>query len=168
MEITMLGRALPWPRVNADGIQFSLVTLLGFYITVGAVILTLAVTILARREAPADPFSVYLDILPGKPRSAVIERGFACETCAYRPTSGAFSRIVVVVANGSIVSATFTARENQVTVGDLVLLWGTPNIQSRGRFASLNWSSPGAVVSVILPQNRRLPWFLPVSSILVS
>ncbi len=174
MEIAALDHPLPQPRVTASGIHVSLYIRLAFYITVGAAILTLAVIVLARHEALANPFSLYLDMLPGRSPSAVVERecGSARQnlpgaTCTISPTSGAFSRIVVT-ANGSIVSTTFNVRQQSVRVGELMVLWGKPTIQIRGGSATLSWSRPGAVASVTLPQNHRFNYFLPVGSVLFS
>jgi hypothetical protein len=174
MEITLSSRDLSRPRASTASSLLHVYILLACYITLGAVVLMLAVTLLARREAPADPFSLYLDMLPGKPVSAVAERecsgmrlDFPGARCIYIPTSGAFSRIVVV-ANGSIVSTEFTVRRQWVMVGDLFLLWGKPTIQIQGRSATLSWPRPGAVISLTLSPNRRFRYILPVGSIKFS
>src|SRR5689334_11349756 len=174
MKITLLSRGLSSPRASTAGSLLPVYILLICCITLGAVVLMLAVTLLARREAPADPFSLYLNMLPGNPVSAVAERecsgmrlDYPGSKCTYRPTSGAFSGIAVMV-KGSIVSTEFTVHKPSVMVGDLFLLWGKPTIQIQGRSATLSWPRPGAVISLTLPPNRRIRYILPVGSIRFS
>jgi hypothetical protein len=82
-----------------------------------------------------DIFAPYADILPGQPFSHVEKYGFECvedasagKHCLYRPTSGLFD-IISLRGQGRVIQyVAFGLRRNNLVVGNLLTLWGQPNI----------------------------------------
>jgi hypothetical protein len=107
--------------------------------------------------------------MPGSPRSAATARGFACtvnvfdgETCSHVPSSWALVHVYLVVADDIITETRITMRPNAISAGDLMLWWGTPTIQVKGRLVELSWPSPGVIALAPLPTGRPLNYFAPV------
>ena len=97
-----------------------------------------------------NPFSAYTTIFPGQTLHKVIEQGFTCTQsnpaehhnyCTLSPVNGPFWYIHLVTAEDIVNSVTFCAREGALTIGDLALLWGKPNIQLFQRSGLFKWSS---------------------------
>ena len=100
------------------------------------------------RAAARNPFFAYVDVLPGQPKSVAIARSFVCpaqiydtqdEHCDFRPKSGVFSHVAVDIVDGTISYGSFTVRNKTLRVGDLVLLWGMPDIEEHGFVVVLRW-----------------------------
>ena len=116
---------------------------------------TCGVVVLVRSTAqPTDPFASFTDVFPRNPRSAIEARRFRCpppdeETSNYNtgspcflwPIAGTFAQVGVVVSEGNIRQTFFTMRKNTLRVGDLMVLWGKPEIRTYSRSVYLLWRS---------------------------
>jgi hypothetical protein len=96
----------------------------------------------------SDPFAAFADVFPGQPKSAATARGFSCpagtygspnEHCMLYLKGSVFSHVGVDVVDGTIRYSSFTVRKSTLRVGDLVLLWGMPDIEARGDVVVLRW-----------------------------
>jgi hypothetical protein len=125
-----------------------------------------------RSEKPFDPFAIYRDILPGRPRDAVLQYGFNCQydtihsfhdTCLLTPEKGIFSQIEAsfVSDTGKISGLVFRPREGMLTVGDLVLLWGKPEVAIYSGTVKLRWRG---IHVITIPQVYRgyFSYWLPI------
>ena len=145
------------------------------------VVMTIAslseVTVMAvrRSEPPFDPFAPYADILPGQSRDGVAQRGLNCqfdlvplfeEICTLTPETGGFSEILVKIAphTGRISRVVFKPREGTLTVGDLVLLWGDPEITFHSQTANLRWPNVH-VVAIPETYDGDFSYWLPIAHI---
>ncbi len=139
------------------------------------VIVAGAISLTRLMQPPPDRFGAYADILPGQPKQAASERGFTCFTnifddsarCARRdePASPLFSRVHLSTVGDLIYTLSFTTYVNTVTIGDLVLLWGRPDIQRSGRVAQVSWSSPNVTALAVLSSGQPLNYFTSVAYI---
>jgi len=98
--------------------------------------------------AARDPVAEFADVLPGQPKSAIVARGFSCpalayrspnEHCSLRPKRSAFSHVDVDIVSGRISHSSFNVRSNLLRVGELVLLWGIPEIEAGANTVVLRW-----------------------------
>lgn len=129
------------------------------------------VTVVGNRIPPSNPFASYVDVFPGQLRSAVEARGFLCykETYEYRPNEhcsinqpiGAFSQVGVVVSEDVIGQISFRIRANTLRVGDLMILWGMPEVQEHSRSVYLYWRS-NSIFAIASHDTGRFSLFLPV------
>ena len=100
-------------------------------------------------QPPANPFSAYADLLPGQMAVDLAARGFACREqntgstryeqtrfsvfCTYRPPTGIFEHIAVMLSGDQAVTlVVFTVRDDRLVLGDLALLLGRPPIMAAG------------------------------------
>ena len=136
---------------------------------------SMIVTITARpTEQPFDPFAAYVDILPGKPLDSTYRHGFKCnsiysavslrESCSTTLKIGIFSDIEVlnIPYTGLISRVVFRPHENLLLLGDLILLWGKPDITFFNRMAHLRWRDRG-VVAILQTNRRHLSYWAPIS-----
>jgi hypothetical protein len=137
--------------------------------TIASVSVTALLTY-GRSEQPVDPFAPYADIMPGQSRDAVSQHGFNCqlvillfnESCLLNPEMGIFSEIQVRIGvDGRVRSVIFTPREKTLTYGDLVLLWGRPQIAIYSRIANLRWPNVD-VVTIPPPHSRPFSYWHPI------
>jgi hypothetical protein len=70
--------------------------------------------------------------------------------------------VYLVVAHDSITETRFTLRPDTINAGDLVLWWGAPAIQVKGRFVELFWPSSGVMALAPLSPDRQFSYFTPV------
>ena len=145
MELIRQGRT--HHELPRFAIHFKLPLYLWFMLCVflGVLVMVATVTALARSmQPPSDPFLDYADILPGQPRSTVVMgTGFT---------------------QGVIRHNTLMVPENTLRLGDLVALWGTPEVQEYGNVATFVWRD-GAIVASTLAYSGRFSLFLPVWSV---
>jgi hypothetical protein len=118
-----------------------------------------------------DPFAAYTDIFPGQPRSAVIARGFSCQSspqyCTAAPADGPFFLVAVTLANDSVRRLDFTVRQNTLVMGDLPLAWGRPRIQIYQESVILNWTALGVSANG-WAASRHFDYFMPLVRISFS
>jgi hypothetical protein len=125
-----------------------------------------------------NPFSDYADILPGQARSALVLRRFSCaagrvtndrsshlgftQYCVLQLGNGLFDHIGVMVSDNAVNRVFFSARENALTVGDLVFLWGRPPMIARDREQmTLAWSR-GEWTILANTKGTRLSYLMPL------
>ena len=133
-------------------------------------------TAISRSRPPFDPFAPYTDILPGQSRDSVSQRGFQCqfnqivpslqETCSLSPQTAIFSEIQTSFAtnpySGRVSQTIFKLPENRLTYGDLVLLWGKPQIAIYGQTANLRWRDPH-ITAVLQTTHRHFSYWTPIT-----
>jgi hypothetical protein len=157
--------------------------------------MTLGWTALVRRDAPPDPFVPYDYIFRSEYEDLSARQEFSCNTnsivtgfvaggrytasyveCTYDPAAGPVSRITAGyfphfnVAGGTYVNAhftriTFAARERALTIGDLALLWGSPNIHYTNSLVTFTWPGFGVTAVSLRPSETRWDYFLPIVAI---
>jgi hypothetical protein len=121
-----------------------------------------------------NPFASFADVFPGQPRSAIEARGFSCaltpyptyaEACIYWPKTGDFSLVRIAFSSPDAVSSiSFGARDNTLRLGDLVALWGRPEVHKYGRSTYFFWFD-GRVTGMASADVERVSLFSPVASI---
>jgi hypothetical protein len=137
---------------------------------IGFSVLVVAARGLARYTLPplpSGPFVTFADVLPGQPGSTLEEKGFLCasmrdyddpthENCIMKLDTGAISEVNVYIslAIGIIQRVTFTMRENSIKAGDLMTIWGQPEIQRYSRSTYLFWRGRGVHTIVSCPTGR--------------
>ncbi len=147
---------------------------------VAAAALTLAIRGLNRSTSPGL-FDAYADLFPGQPADvmALAARGFSCQLdpppspgdvrqrCLLSPETGPFRGIAPTIVDGLVIRTEFSLSPDTLSVGDLILSFGQPEVKAGAILTRLNWSSRHAVV--ILPsEDRTLSYFQPVSLIAFS
>jgi hypothetical protein len=99
-----------------------------------------------------DPFADYTDLYPGRPREVLGTHGFMClepdvrykhtSYCSFKPATGIFSIIEVLVAqDDTIWEVDFVMREDVLKVGDLILLWGKPSVHPHVKSINFIWQN---------------------------
>lgn len=78
-----------------------------------------------------------------------------------------FSNVNVKLINNIRDSVAYTVRQNAITIGDLIFLWGEPIVIGCKQVADLCWND-GDILAHISKQNRGFYHFLPVSRIVIS
>ncbi len=138
---------------SAPAFLFTLVLLLTFAGLLAGIV---GVTTVAKHvgQAPlSDPFTAYAAYFPGQPANSVTlaADGFRCELnttpapadlaegCVLAGQTGAVSAIYVFIWDGTIARLDFTLHQGALSIGDLALLLGKPEIGKSGRWISLNW-----------------------------
>jgi len=153
---------------------------IAFIILSGFATVSVGVGVLAGYRTPLNPFSIFADVFPGQPRSAVAARGFSCpasfffitepgltdETCFLNPTAGPFFQVSVITSQDLIRHITFTLRENTLTLGDLAALWGMPEVHEYGHAAFFMWSNSG-VIATTIAYTGEFSLFLPVRTVYI-
>ncbi len=147
-------------------------------VCLGMLIMVANVTALTRyMPASSNFFSAYTQVFPGQARSAVLAHGFSCaigtypvlpdESCTLNPAGGIFLQIQAVVSHGKIRQITFIPRKDMLRLGDLVALWGRPEIHDYGASTVLQWPTAGVVASQI-PRIGRLSLFSPLWNVTIT
>jgi len=139
------------------------------------VVLTAGWTTLVRQVvAPTNPFFEFAEILPGQPQRSVRAQGFSCSMhtypvlpnayCTRAPAAGPFSLIGVIVTDGIVSRVNYSVSPGVLTIGDLALLWGRPNVRMYRQSVNLDWPGMGITASA-WAENSRFSNFIPVLSI---
>jgi hypothetical protein len=82
------------------------------------------------------------------------------QSCSFRPDDGVFSTIYITIAQGVPLHLTFELETGAMQVGDLVLLWGKPDMISSYYIC---WHERNGVTPSALVQSPdRLDYFAPV------
>jgi len=158
------GVALPFP------LPLYLRFMLG--LSLGVLVVVSGVTTLTRfAQPPSNPFSAYADLLPGQPRSALVLRRFSCsyeretniesfqspisQYCVLLPETGAFDHIGVMLSDNVIKRVAFSLGDNSLTVGDLAVWWGRPEIGvSYREWMTVYWPDIGISVKAWAEQGQ--------------
>lgn len=123
-------------------------------------------------EISLDPFAAYTDVMPGQMQYALMQRGFNCQanisfrfddSCTLTLQTGIFSAIQTTVTSGTgrIRRVVFTARDQQLTLGQLLLLWGRPEIAIYSPTANFRWRSLH-IVAIPPSYDGHLVYSLPI------
>lgn len=99
-----------------------------------------------------NPFTSYTDTLLGKSWENVSQWGFICqfnpvvspeESCSLLPENNLFSeiRVKIEASSGRVTNMTFTPHEDVLTIGQLTLLWGKPEIVVLGQTSIFRWGN---------------------------
>ena len=137
--------------------------------------------VLMRHNPLRNPFALYARLFPGQSAAAVTRWPFVCrftptespspadiETCVLNPPDGPFSEVYVIILGQLINQTGFEVRGKELSLGDLVMLWGQPEIHwmkmMHGHVVSLTWATTGAASSV-LSDSIRIDSMLPMRSV---
>jgi hypothetical protein len=166
---TQFANVITPPRLKIPR-RFSIVWIM----TLCFVIVNMSAILLGRHSPPPpDVFSSHTGIL-GQGKSASLVQGFSCgvgaypilpdEYCTHDLATGPFSRVGLVIGNGVVSRIDFTVRANDIRIGDAILLWGRPNVHTRGRVVDLFWTGSGVSASAVSP-NGQFSYFLTLWSV---
>jgi hypothetical protein len=148
---------------------------------IGFTALITGVRALAHDGLPStNPFASFSDVFPGRTRTGIEALGFLCRThpwsdgagtpeelCESRPYSGPFSLISLSITQGHIRSSIFVARAGALQVGDLLALWGRPEVRPNGHVPHLAWRRRG-IGAVITSYHGAFSLFLYVWKVYLS
>jgi hypothetical protein len=161
--ISVVSVRLPW------FVRIALVVLTSIAIVVIGVIM-------ASHRAVSDPFLAFNDLFGDDARQAALSRGFTCRDssfsglpltshCAQRDTDRIFSGIYMRMSGNVANEISFSLRENAPTLGDLVLLWGEPEIQQSCAVVVIFWPAHHIRGFAAPLPAGRISYFLPVQSV---
>jgi len=129
-------------------------------------------TALMRLNTPIpNPFIPYADIFPGQSHRTVLLHGFSCQFspqyCTSAPANSPFALISVTLASGVVKHLDFAMRPNTLTMGDLPVEWGKPQIQIFQESVLLNWNSLGISANA-WTVSRHFSYFMALTRISFS
>ena len=147
-----------------------------FVLVTGFTVINMGARALAQQNLPpSNPFASYADVFPGQPTTNLAERGFSCaldyhnqyEYCQLYPATGAFSQLSVAVSKDQISIISFTMRDSVLKAGDLIVLWGTPDV--RGRSHTLHFfSNNRSITAFPVEPISQYSLFLPVQRVIIT
>ncbi len=137
----------------------------------------MSVNIVALRRRRSDPLAVVSDFLSGDARQMALARGFTCNNPDYLVTRSDFctqsnadqmyAGIYLQITDSSAQEIVLSFRESDLTLGELMLLWGTPETHNYCK-ALVSWPTRRMTTMVVVPRTRRVDYFAPVQSIAFS
>jgi hypothetical protein len=149
-------------------------------LTSGFTALNLGARALTGRSRLVNPFAVYITVFPGQPRSAVPGRGFTCpmsaysssssfaeEICVAWPKDGVFSQVTVASTHDRVQQITFILQPERLQVGDLVLLWGRPDMELSSHAIYLHWPQH-RIFAVTGDYEGRFSFTLPIHQVILG
>ena len=145
---------------------------------IGFTLVGLGVEALGQTAPPRpNPFAAFADIFPGEPQSAVDARAFICtrglydylpnQHCSLDTAAGAFTQVGVVVADGVIDEISFRLRDDTLQVGDLMLLWGIPEVVAQRHAVYLYWHERH-VIALVRDYSGEFSLFLRVRRVTIN
>jgi hypothetical protein len=136
--------------------------------------------VLVRQDVQlSNPFSNYAEIFPGQGRNALISLDFSCnaypyysldstwkdyEYCTGTLEKGTFWLISATLKNGRVQRTDFVVRKGALTLGDLMFLWGRPQVRLYRKSAHFEWPSLGISASGSV-ESRQFSYFIPVTRV---
>jgi hypothetical protein len=153
---------------------FTLLTVRGAIIMVPIISASvMALATIPSNQPAFNLFAPYADIMPGQPRDAVSRRGFECqftpvpslgEFCSLAREIGGFSDIKVWIAQdgGLVRKVDFRLHVRTLTLGDLVLLWGKPEIAIYAQTVNFRWAN-AHVTAIPQAYPGHLSYWLPIT-----
>ena len=140
-------------------LSISMLLVIGFLLTV--ITLRTVANQLSDRSL-SEPFAPYADIFPGQHVDArqLETQGFSCrpdsrpapsdtsEECLQRLQTGPLTYVSVTLWDGIVQQLNFAVRENALAIGDLILLWGTPENAIRGKWMTSSWRTPDTIIRI--------------------
>ncbi len=127
-------------------------------------------------QPPFNPFAPYADILSAQSPDTFLQRGFNCPfkrtstfddtICFLALDNGVFLRIHARFPYNSdqVSTLIFIPRDNAVLLGQLVLLWGKPELLGSSQYANFQWPSRH-IIAVPQSDNSQFSYWLPISSV---
>lgn len=163
--------------ISVISIQLPWYVWIALFVLTSITIIVIGVIMAAHRDV-SDPFSDFSDLFGDDARQAALVRGFTCRDtearshlqtqsgyCAQRNTDTIFSGISLGMSGDRAHEISFSLRDNTLTLGDLVLLWGTPEIRLYCEVVVASWPARH-VMAIIAPlRTGRVSYFLPVISV---
>jgi hypothetical protein len=163
--ISVISIRLPW---------FAWITL---SLLTSITIIVMGVIVATRREV-SNPFSDFGELFGDEARQAAVARGFTCQDrelnsrlqtlsgyCAQRDADTMFSGIYMWMSGNVADEISFSLRENALTLGDLMLLWGEPEIQLSCTVVAITWPAHRIHGFAAPPPNGQIGYFLPIRSV---
>ena len=147
---------------------------------VGALAITItSIWMLSQKAPPPDPFATFSGVFPGQhvDTRRLEAQGYTCtlETypsvaempmnCSQDLPTGSFSNVTVTVWDGNVKQLMLIARENTVSIGDLMFFWGHPRIHQYSSWGQLDWPR-GEDLNLTVSYTGRYSPFRPVGSIM--
>ena len=171
-------RSLPQWESRFPSFRLRPYLLVVFVLVTGLTVINIGARALAEYTMPpSNPFSSFADIFPGQPRNALETRGFSCsivpysdipnEYCYFYPTTGAFSKVSVLVSKDVIRITSFILSENALNMGDLMLLWGKPLSDESSSWVHF-LSHKIVVTAFVVDHTRQLSPFLRVLKVIIT
>lgn len=143
------------------------------------VVLTGWVVLIRRESPPANPFSAYAEIFPRRPSNSLIKQEFSCvstrpdtnpidtQYCTHESESGLFWLITSTIKEGVIRRTDFKVREGALTLGDVMFLWGRPQVRRYQQSVLLEWPNLG-ISGTGWAENRQFSYYMPVTRISIG
>jgi len=138
---------------------------------IGVTIIVFGVILAARREI-SDPFSIVSDLYGDDARQAAAALGLTCRdialysnphgSCAQNITNDVFSGIYLRLSGDAAGEISFWLRQNTLTLGDLVLLWGKPEVRLYCETVVAFWPGRDAVGFAPPSRSARISYEMPV------
>lgn len=136
-------------------------------------VLVFSVTMTFRREI-SNPFPSYPHWFGDNARQAAIDQGFICrdahpqtylERCIQANPDEIFSRQYLWLAGSAADTMLFIPREHTLTLGDLSVLWGKPEIHVYCETVVASWHAQHIMARVETARRERPDYFASVQSI---
>jgi hypothetical protein len=174
-------RVTPYPqtKLHIPALRLLPCLLIVLALISGFTLVILSIRLLLQTAVPLDPFASVADVLAEQSESDLRERGFSCSAtdnynaltpqvlCKFSPERGIFSTVAIMFVNGNVHNRFVLVRDGALTVGDLVRLWGRPDIHQHGFWGQLEW--PGSSdMDITVSYHGRYSLFLPVRSIVFT
>ena len=147
------------------GIGLTLLTLIFAFISGGR---------LAGSRRRSDPLAVVSEFFSGDARQTALARGFTCNNpdylvtlsdfCTQSNSDQIYAGIYLQITDGNAQEIVLAFRQNALTLGELILLWGTPETRDYCK-ALVSWPIPRITTVVVVPRTQRVDYFAPVQSI---
>lgn len=148
-------------------------------LAVTAVVLMGWVVLVRQPVQPENPVAPYAEIFPGQPRSALMNlscpsflgtsptESWVRDYCALTPQKSAFWQVSVVIKDSIVQRTDFAVRKDNLTLGDLVFLWGRPEVRVRQKLAVFEWEKLG-IIGIGWTESRQVSYFTPVTRLSIS
>ena len=145
-------------------------------LTGGFMVAILSIRMLPQTAALPDPFASVADIFAAQIKNDLQGWGFSCSSsapnyadssegwCTISPPTGMFSMVAVRFVNGVRGTVFLTLREDTLSVGDLVTLWGRPHIDQYSSWGQLDWPD-NPVTGLTVSYKGRYSLFISAGSI---
>ena len=132
----------------------------------------MALVTIPNNQPTPDPFAPYAGILLGQTHDSISHPEFDCqfdymtsleESCRLTLENGIFSEIYIWIAQDTgRIKVAFMPREKTLTLGDLMLLWGKPEIAIYSKTINFRW--PNAHVTAVLQAYPgHISYWLPIT-----
>ncbi len=176
-------RGIAVPTVNPP----SYVRLMLIAAVAMAAVVTMWTLLFHQEVPPVNPFAETLEGVLGQPRQAIAAQSFSCSPssggypqsspehtvaeqsgyCSRAPVAGPFSLIGAALSRGVVRQVEFSMRAGALTVGDLALLWGRPNVRIYRQSVNLEWPRIGISANG-WAESWRFSYSIPVQRISFS